>query len=324
MTPDPLGYSKLCLHGLVVELDLGLRLIRKWTSHLFHPFLVNEQPDGVVPIEGTVRPYEQDDVIRHISASAQRVPHVDPWLELYREDERFWLVDERWGITEANFLKCQFRSWVLPCPTVDGLRCTEGAVLWPMAQLLRQRGLHLVPALSVARDGFGALILAPFSIEPELQHLIRQRYQVVGQRWTALREEDGRILMLRMPGVVERTCAPRLRERCRWEAPEWVDLTSEFPSAGRNYAFCNAVLIAEPGRRASASFDVLPHLEAQEHLRMTWPMIDVHPSRRTSAQPATLARQCRVAQVQLSRDAGELVSMLERVERLSAAPARTA
>ena len=319
MTPDPLGYSKLCLHGLVVELNLGLRLIRKWAQHLFEPFLVNEQPDGIVPIEGIVCPYEQDDVIRHISPSAQRVPQVDPWLELYREDERFWLVDERWGICEVNFLKCQFRSWVLPQPTVDGLRCTEGAVLWPLAQLLRQRGLHLVPALSVARDGWGALLIVPFAIEPELQNLIRQRYQIIGQRWTALREEDGKILMLHVPGVVERTCAPRLRDRCRWEAPEWVDLAS-LPNASRNYAFCNAVLVAEPGRRASAHFEVLPHLEAQELLRMTWPLIDAHPSRRTSALPATLARQCRVAQIQLSRNADDLLSMLDRAQRLTPQP----
>lgn len=320
MTPDPLGYSKLCLHGLVVELNLGLRLIRKWAQHLFEPFLVNDQPDGLVPIEGVVRPYEQDDVMRHISPTAQRVPQVDPWLELYREDERFWLVDERWGICEVNFLKCQFRSWVLPRPTVDGLRCTEGAVLWPLAQLLRQRGLHLVPALSITRDGWGAMMIVPFSIEPELQHLLRNRYQIIGQRWTALREEDGRILMLRMPGVVERTCAPRLRDRCRWEAPEWVDLATALPDATRNYAFCNAVLVAEPGRRAVADMEPLPQLEAHELLRTTWPLIDVHPSRRSSALPATLSRQCKVAQVQLSRSADDLLSMLDRLQRATPAP----
>ena len=77
------------------------------------------------------------------------------------------------------------------------------------------------------------------------------------------------------------------------------------------------MLPAPPGRRAAAHFEVLPHLEAQELLRMTWPLIDAHPSRRTSALPATLARQCRVAQVQLSRNADDLLSMLERVQRLT-------
>src|SRR5581483_10770081 len=108
----------------------------------------------------------------------------------------------RWGLSELNLLKGQFRSWVLPHPSIEPYRVFEMAVLWPLAQLLRAKGLHLLPGISVARSGWGMLLISPFSIELELSALVRAGFKVIGQHWTILREEDNRVAMLHLPGQI--------------------------------------------------------------------------------------------------------------------------
>jgi hypothetical protein len=229
---------------------------------------------------------------------------------VYEEGERYWLVDERWGLAEVNLLKGQWRSWVLPGPALklDPLRCAERAVLWPLAQLTRARGVHLLPAVAAVRDGWAVLILCPFSLEPELRAMIRDGYRIVGQRWTAVREEEGRLALLHMPGRVERPGAAHLRSAA--DDDTWLDLTAGRGWARQEHAFCDAVLIAEPGRRGCAEARELSPAEAAAHLRRAWPLPDVHAGRRASHLPALLSRQCRCASAQLSRDPKENLELL--------------
>src|SRR5262249_54224378 len=160
-------------------------------------------------------------------------------MELYEEGERFWLIDDRWGLTEMNLLKGQFHSWILPHPSIEPGAVVQDAVIWPLAQLLRVKGLSLAPAMSIVRDGWGMLILSHFNIEPELSLLVRNGYKVIGQQWTALREEDGRVAMLQMPGEVQRLPAPQLRAGSIEQTSAWIDLTAETPGCAQNHAFCD-------------------------------------------------------------------------------------
>src|SRR5206468_1045031 len=143
------------------------------------------------------------------------------------------------------------RSWIIPDLKIDAIRAAEFAILWPLAQLIRGRGVHLIPAASAVRDGFAALMFCPFGVEPELSSLISAGFRVIGQRWTALREEDGRVALLHMPGRVERAITPRLRVGGS-EAGGWFNLMEEHCGAWQNHAFCDAVLITGAGRRPTS------------------------------------------------------------------------
>src|SRR5205807_190267 len=104
--------------------------------------------------------------------------------------------DERWGMARVDLDAGVWQSWILPRPQLDALRCAEMSILWPLAQITRLKGLHLIPAASVTKDGWGALILTPARIEPELSALTGAGWRIIGQRWTALREEDGKVSLL--------------------------------------------------------------------------------------------------------------------------------
>ena len=94
-------------------------------------------------------------MLRHLSPTAKPVAAMGSTMELYEEGERFWLIDDRWGLTEMNLLKGQFQSWILPRPAIDPGMIVQDAVLWPLAQLLRGKGLSLVPGISVAAGWVG-------------------------------------------------------------------------------------------------------------------------------------------------------------------------
>ena len=96
-----------------------------------------------------------------------------------------------------------------------------------MAQLLRARGLYMVPASSATLAGRTFLMLSPFPLEPELTALIRGGYRVIGQSWTAIREEDGRFKLLHLPGHVERSIPPGMRlasELSRGDSAEYAGM----------------------------------------------------------------------------------------------------
>jgi hypothetical protein len=311
---------KLCLHGLGVELSGGRELLGGYVERLLRPFEVSDLPEKMMPVVGQVSGYEEGEVLKCLSSRARRVSRLDPCLEVYQDGERFWVVDERWGICEINLLGGRWRSWILPRATADAVRVAEGAVLWPMAQLLRLKGLHLLPAVAVAREGWGALLLAPFSIEPELTRLLKEGYRLIGQRWAGLREEEGRIELLRMAGVMERLGPPRLRHLSGGDPAQWVDLEREYPQARQHHAFCEAVMIVEPGRRAVAHGNELSAAEAQEMLKCDWPIVEIHPSRRVGQLLGRLSQKCRCVQVQLSREAGDLLVLMESLRRGASGP----
>ena len=312
--PDP---WTIAVHGHGVALLIDPPAVAQAASGLLAP-LVEPQLPGQPDVYGTVLAYEESDVMRHISSDAVRLEHVDPLLELYRDSEggeKFWLVDERWGLCEINLLKRTWRSWIVPEPTCDVLRLVESAVLWPMAQLLRGFGLHLLPAVAVGRERKGVLILSPYEIGPELEALAEAGIGLIGQRWTAVREADfGRVELLGLPGRTQLCPAPRPLSAGPMGEPQWVDLSSD--GRGCHHAFCEMVLLVEPMRRSRAGTEPLHPSAAREQLKQRWPMPQLSANRRaitpTNQLAARLSKICPVHRVRLSRDPQDLVRMLVR------------
>ena len=267
------------------------------------------------PTVGTIEKYDADEVVRHLSPAARRLSFptgLPATSEVYEEGERFWVVNEGWGLSEINLLRGQWKSWVLPHARADAGACVEGAVVWPMAQLLRGKGLHLVPAASVVRDGWGVLLICPFGLESELRALVRAGFKVVGQRWTALREShDGGVEMLAMPGGMRRE--GRLRGDPRSGTSGWVDLLQEYCGAGAASAPCSVTLVVGSGRRAEATVEDVPPIAAAAVLRTAWPICELHPVRRQGVMAGRLSRASRLCEARLSRDAGGIVGMLTRL-----------
>lgn len=293
------------VHGVAVELAGAWNMLDPFIDAWLRPFAVPH--DGVeasrLPVSGTLRKYDQREVVRHLSPKAVRL--ADAGLtELYQEGERFWLVDDRWGMTEVNLLKSSWRTWLLPNPTLDPVRCAEMALMWPMAQLLRGRGLTLLPAVSVAREDRGVLILSPMGIEAELTAMIRSGYRMIGQRWSCVREKGAAAELLHLPGLVESARVPQIDV-----SDEWVDLEGEFCGSSQASARCDTVVIVQPARRQAANARELTQVEAQDAIRRGWPMIELHRSRRQIL--AKLASSCRCLGVQLSRRAEDLVDVLQ-------------
>ena len=313
---EAVARQRFALHGPAVEIECAVPEVGAQLEHFLSPFGVDEWPRGFSPVSGSIRPYDPSDVVRHVSPTARPLPRTQDLAELYEEGERFWLVDEHWGMLEMNFLKGSWRSWVLPRPQVDPVRCAEMAALWPLSQLLRPRGLYLLPAVSAVRDGWAFLLLCPFNAGPDLAALARAGWRIIGQRWTAVREEEGRLALLHVPGAVRRGPAPRSRLTDAVEPNEWVDLHDQFPHSRRHHAFCDAVLVAEPGRRPRAtSRDVPDAAESLHLLRQAWPVVELHPHRRHSPLPLKMSHGCRVAAVQLSRNPAEVVPLLDDLRR---------
>ena len=223
--------AKISLHGAPIGVSCAVEQLIPQIERILRPFISPHLPANSLLANGTIRPFEEAEVLKHLSVRARRLISGDPSLELYQDCERFWLVDERWGIAEMNLMKAQWRSWVLPASQLDSLHLAEGAMLWPMAQILRPRKLHLVPAASIVRGGWGVLLLCPFSLEPEMTRLIRAGWRVIGQRWTALRERDGTIEILQMPGPIEKAKSLATRRRGTGSAIKWTDLSQEFRGA---------------------------------------------------------------------------------------------
>ena len=240
---------------------------------------------GSMPLVGRVQSYREDEVLRHVSAGAVRVECVDPALELYRDGcgERYWRVDETWGLCEVDLLRRSWRSWVLERPGCDGGRLLGATVLWPLAQLARANGIHLIPATALGRDGRGVLILSPYDVSPEIEALAGRGVGVVGRDWVALREEaDGRVSLLPL-------------------------------GTGGEAAECELVLLVEPMRRAAASARPLTVARARDELRRLWP-IPLLAAGRSATAPnglaARMARSSRVHRVRLGPDGDDLARML--------------
>lgn len=303
--------QRFALHGSAIGISSAVKSLAPQIERLFGDFRVKQWPPRAVPVTGTIWPYEQSHVLKHLSPTARRVATHCDLLELYEDEERFWLVDDRWGIAEMNLLKGQWRSWVLPTPAIDPTRVAEMAILWPMAQLLRARGIYLLPAASVALGDRSFLLIARFGIEPELTTLIRGGYRIIGQSWTALREHDGRFELMNFPGQVERPIPPGMRLTGSGEAaPSWIDLMCEFAGIEQRHGWCDAVLIMTPGRRAISNLRPLDRSSAAQVLRTSWPIFELHPSRRHGQLPARLAQKVPCYQLTLSREPRDMLRIL--------------
>lgn len=303
----------LCIHGLGVLLQNRIPWLEGQRQHVLEEFEIDALPPDFPTVQGEVRPYDETDVVRHLSPSAVRVTTSEHHLEVYQDGERFWLIDDRWGLVQMNLLKGQWRAWVLDKPSVDAVRCFEYTVLWPMSQLLKSRGLWLVPGISLTRNEKGLLILCSFNIESELVTLLRSGWRIIGQRWTALREEEGRIAMLRIPGQVERAANPRPGSSGFIQPGGWVDLTRQYNSTWKHHAFCNAVVVIEPGRRQTAALRPVPRRDALPTLRHHWPIAELHPAGKANTLLPTMVRSVEVYESQLSRQPLEWSRMLDHI-----------
>jgi hypothetical protein len=309
---------RLNVHGLAVEMSCALPGMRQMIGDLFGALFTQDLPEGFQPVEGSIEAYDADVVARNVSGNADRVAMLGDSAELWRDGERCWLLDDAWGLCEINLLKRSWRSWVLGQCDLDPIRAIEQAVLWPMSQVLMSRGLSLVPAASVVHRGRGVLLLSPFSLEPELTQLTAAGHGMIGQRWTGVREEEGRCILLRMPGRVERSPIPQLRSKSRAilsstpTQTEWIDLATD-AATNCNYAWCEAVFVVEPGRRAASRMTALNGASATAAVRRAWAMPDVSHLNRQAQLATRLGQTCGVFQVELSRDPRALLRLIEQL-----------
>lgn len=295
LAPSQIPHSsprKDVILGQPVELACNVEWLTDEIAGLLDPFqtgVVARTARGQVvsnrlPITGSVRAYDEGEVLKHVSTVAKRVPNtrpgMSPVIELYQDEERFWLVDDQWGMAEVNLLKKSWRSWVLPYPTVDLQRCAEWAVMWPLAQLLSGPGLALLPAVSIVREGFSAVVLSPYKMDAELELLACEGFQVVDHPWLCLQENAGEVRILPF---------------------------SNDGGAGES-SRCDAVMMVEPGRRAVSQIDELPAQLALEALHRHWPIAALHRSRRQVL--LTLAANARCCGVQLARQPADLLKLI--------------
>lgn len=301
----------LHLHGAGAEVTCAVPSLELALQHMLGRFLT-DQPQGGRIACGVIRPYDLEHVGRSVTPTARRISLDHPFVEMYEERERLWLLDERWGLAEVNLLKSQWRSWVLPQPRLDPLRAIEGAVLWPLAHLMKQKSLTLLPAPAVWRKGWGALLLAGFDLGEEVRQLINGGFKVIGQRWTAVREREGRVGLFAMPGAVEQFI-PAPPGRRAAPTPVWVDMEAEFPGLARWRGSCDAVIVLERGRRGVGLVDYLAAQDGAALLKQSWPVLEISGGKRASAMQAVMAGKCRCVRIQLPRDPVGVVGLLNSV-----------
>jgi hypothetical protein len=128
-----------------------------------------------------------------------------------------------------------------------------------------------------------------------------------------VREDAGRIELLQMPGQIERESSPRLRDATLGPASRWVDLTSEHCGIVQPHAYCDAVLVVEPGRRPTAHVNEVADQRATDAIRRAWPITELHPFRKHGQLPMKLAQTCRSWQAQLSRRPDDLLVLLDSI-----------
>jgi len=305
--------SRFVVHGLGVELSCDIAPLELELSRQLGEFSTPDFPENFSSITGSIRPYIQDEVLRHVSPKARPIFRGHGPLEIYQRGPYFWAVGERWGLTHVDLHVGKWQSWVVSNPQLDLVRCAEMSALWPMAQILRFKGIHLIPAISVARDGWGVLILSTTRMDAELSALASNGWKIIGQRWTALREEDGKVSLLHMPGRVERSVAPRLRIALCDTRPGWVDLNTVYPNSHQHHAFCNAVVIASPGRRDRANLRPIAQSDAVHALRRAWPTLELDTPKQRGQMAIRLAQRAHCSELQLSRRGADAVELLEKI-----------
>ncbi|HEX4055686.1 MAG TPA: hypothetical protein VHX86_15585 [Tepidisphaeraceae bacterium] len=310
----PINY-RFSIHGPAVAVGNSCPALDERIQFFLRAFASTAQPK-TLPARGEIRPFDLAEVTRSLAPATASERQSDDLVDIYSLAERSWVLDDRWGMCEINLLKQRWQSWVLPRPALDSVRLAEAAVLWPMAQLLRLRGIELIPAISVERAGWGALILCPYSITGEISRLLRAGYRVIGQRWTALVPQHGRIVLRHVPGVVESLDA---RNKLIGRETAWIDLTAQNPWSAAQLSSCDAVLVIASGRRGTSCGRVVAPSESQALLRRHWPLAEL-PLNRSRVQPtiAALAAQSLCLSLQLSGHTDEFLQLIEFARHRSA------
>ncbi len=289
------------VHGQSVVVESAVESIEPLLARSLGAFEERSLPEGFARIHGAIVPYDEGEVLRSLSPSAQLLSQANPLIEIYRDDERYWLIDDRWGICELNALRATFRTWIVDHPVIDRQSALELGILWAIAQLMRTRGLFMIPGIGIARAEFGMLMLSPYPIEGEVRELVAAGFAVIGQSWVCLREEDGRVAMLQMPGLMQRTNDPLI----------WTDLTNEFPGSSRHHAFITSVAIIEPVRRSAVEVRATLRTQALPKLRRAWPIHELSQARRSRQILPRLAQSARCFGVQLARDPKAILRHLD-------------
>ncbi|MEM8875235.1 MAG: hypothetical protein AAGD32_13385 [Planctomycetota bacterium] len=309
-----------CVHGMGVEVDCAVPGLRE-AALTFAEWAEPALPPGMSIIRGEVLPYDADKVATHLSTNAKPVADAVGFAELWQDPAMpgiYWSIDERWGLGEINLPKRTWRSWVLDHAaenSADLPRLMEQGVLQPMAQLLRTRGLHLMPAASLAVGGWSLLLVCPFNIQPEIARLVDDGFDVIGQRWTALREEDGAVALLGTPAPVEMSRSPRpMRMHQPTDGPPW----STLPANRVHHAFADAVIVIDAGRRGGCEISPVSAMDAANTIRNAWPLPPLDPHRHAPTLAAKLAECCNVFRVELSREPLEFVGLIDLIRPSSA------
>jgi len=313
--------ARFSIHGLKMRLRCTVPLLYPGVASLLGEF-EDQREESRAVIEGIIRPYDQTEVLRKLPAAATRISAPGDIMELYGCEDQFWLIDDRWGMAHINVVRATWQSWVLPQPAINAIQTAEMAVMWPLAQLLRPRGLCLIPAAAMARDGWGVLLVSQLNLEADLGAMVRAGYRVVGQRWAALREDESGVSMLHMPGQIERAPS-RVGATLRHDPSSggWVDLEADFPGSTLAHARCDAVMIIERGRRPVTLVRPVTRTASLMALRRSWPIVELHPHRRHGQLLASVSRHCRVFEMRLSRNPTDILKLLDdaRHERTPAA-----
>ncbi len=318
---------KLAFHGSAVEIACACEELVPAIDHLLNPFREADFPEGFVPLRGVIEPYDLEDVLKHISMKARPVPLPNLAFELYRDADRYYRLDNSIGLTMVDLVRRRWHCWLTPeALRSDPVHLIDASIIWPLAQLVAQRELNLIPAVSVVRDGFGVLLMSDLSLELELCALVNAGYKIIGQRWTGLREEEqGKIAMLHLPGhILEKASpiapsapsapsAPNGRANARTPSTEdrWIDLHASHPRSLAHHAYCNLILVCGPGRREQVRVKQVGWAGAMNVLRRAWPTVDLPPGRRGGKLASKMASRVRVVETQLSREPSDLLKVLD-------------
>ena len=297
----------ISLHGHGVRLRIDHPVVARPAARVLATLAEEALP--FEPIEGEVADFVHKRVMRHVADDAVRVhpgePGHHPLYELFRSPagDRWWQVDERWGLSEIDLVRGRWRSFVLPAPRIDAMRLFEATVWWPMAHLLAGRGLHLVPASSLAGpDGGGTLILSPGNDDREAA-AAGPPVRVVGARWTAIRQDLRGLDLLAMPGSPLGSLDKRplrLHTDVAYFSPRC--------QATCRRARCRQILIATPDRGDSISSTPILGTGRLAALRRAWPMPTLSPA--STRFLHDLAGLSHLRRARLARDGYRLVDHL--------------
>ena len=160
------GTSPFPFTGLLATLDCHVPRLQGRLDWLLGEFRNPDVSAGGRQVKsnyvaGSIAPFD-------LELATQRAPSVlaaghrgDELVTLFQDGEHFWMLDERWGLCQVDLLRAPGGAGC--CRGHASTRCdaAELAALWPLAQLLRGRGVHLVPAASIARGNWARCYCAP-------------------------------------------------------------------------------------------------------------------------------------------------------------------